>query len=270
MWLALFIKEWQDSLPRFMLVMIVNSIGFLGMWIAIERGSLFFVLIAVALIVIHIIYLFFEWIIAFSREWRSNTHVQWLNLPVSGWVLLTSKMGAGLSQFLLSLIYAMAVAYVILGRMLHHAQRADSLFTGMADVLEPLSLAFAEFSPYIVIGITHAAASIGLAAVFIYLMAKSFRPFGWILAIVIVFGVNWLIDLIGEQSWYQALEQTVPLIRSDDVVERLLELFGEADSVMISNTGGDALYLGHIVMAFIGYAVVLFVCKWLIDRFVEA
>lgn len=270
MWLALFKKEWQDSLPRFMLVMVVNTLGFLGMWIAIERESFFFVLIAVALIIIHIVYLFFEWIIAFSGEWRSNTHVQWLNLPVSAWVLLTSKMGAGLSQFLMSLLYAIVVAYVMLGRMLHHAQEADSVFAGMTDFLEPLRQAFVEFSPFIVVGITQAAAALGLAAVFIYLMAKSFRPFGWIAAIVIVFGVNWLMDLIGEQSWYQALEQTVPLIRSDDVVDRLFTLFGDTDGVTISNTGGDALYLGQVVLTFAGYAVVLYVFKWLIDRFVEA
>ncbi|AOM83049.1 hypothetical protein [Salisediminibacterium beveridgei] len=270
MWLALFRKEWQDSLPRFLLIMILNTLGFLIMLYLIEQESFLFLLIALPLIIVHVIYLFFEWLIAFSREWRSNTHVQWLNLPVSGWALITSKMAAGLSQFLISLIYAMIAAYVMLTRIISVGQEGNSVYTDMTSVIEPVRQAYLEFSPFILAVILHGAVMIGLAAVFIYLMAKAFKPLGWLIGIVLTFVVNWMISWLSDQVWFQSVQTFIPLLRSDDVIERLTILFTDFSDVAIDQTGGDVLYLGQIVTILAGYLLALGIFRWLLDKYVEA
>lgn len=270
MWLALFNKEWQDSMPRFVLILIINTLGFITMLYLIEQESLLFTLIAVALIIGHVIYLFFEWLISFSREWRSNTHVQWLNLPVSALVLITSKMAAGLSQFLISLVYAMTAAYVMLTRIMHVGEDGASVFSDIAPVVEPLRQAYLEFSPFILVTIVHGSVMIGLAAVFIYLMAKAFKPFGWLIGIVLTFIINWIISWLTDQTWFQSIQSFIPLIRSDRVIERLTTLFSDFSEVTMNNTGGDALYLGQVLVVLIGYSLALAVFCWLLDRYVEA
>ncbi|WP_147805148.1 hypothetical protein [Alkalicoccus halolimnae] len=268
-WWGLFKKEWKESQTRFFIGISLLSLIFVFMFFMMERNSPFFFFLGFAVIGVHAFYLFAAWLVSFVREWRDKTHYTWLNLPVSGWVLLSSKLAAGFSQFVLSLIFSMIAADLMLSRALSLTFTEGSAFAESAPVLEIFQELYRDFSPWIFMGIAHGSAQLGLAVVFIFLASKIIRPLGWLAGIVIVIGWGILVSFIQELGVYSMVTQFGMLLNANALIENALRPLGDANFELAVEEGA-ALYTGDILFHGLIYLFLFWLFSYLIDNYVEA
>lgn len=269
MWWSLFKKEWQESLPRFYIILGTATAAYIFMFIFIERNTPIFFVLGFGVIALHVFYLFASWLISFAREWRNKTHYSWLNLPAPGWVLLTTKTAAGFAQFALSLLYAMITAYVILSYTINLTSTEGAAFYNDENMFALVQQLYLELSPWIFLGISHGAVQLGLAAVFIFLMSKIIRPFGWLIGIGLTIAWMLITSFVENLFVFETLTQVVPLINVENIVSNAVNTIGIGNATLAIENG-SSFFLGEVIYYGLIYIFLFWLFSFLLDRYVEA
>ncbi|OXM87199.1 hypothetical protein [Paenibacillus rigui] len=168
----------------------------------------------------------------------------WLQLPLSGWKLLTAKYAAAMCEFGAGLL-------VSTGFFLWMFTIESSGATWSSDNQMKLSAEFEKFSGFFhgshletVFEFMSMALALAISCVLLYLMASAmtnrFGPWRWPLAILIL-GTITALENVFEHTW----------------VYRFLFHWG---------TAGDTLYAGEYVWICINMVICLYASVWLLDR----
>lgn len=270
MWLALFYKEIQQSSIRFAVSLSLITAAFVMMFWLVDQQSPLLFLFGIAIVFFHIFYLFIIWLISFAQEWRNKTHLFWLNLPAGGAYLLSAKMTAGLLQMMLSLAYSMLLAYFLIRRVTLQEITGDpELAQGISEGFSIVQTAYVELAPALYVSVLYGAMYLGFAAVFIFLAAKIIRPLGWLAGIVLTLLLHAGFSSIRSTGIYQTATEWIPVFELDRVFERIaVNTNGERLSGNLET--GEALYLGEILAAAGGFALLFVFCVYLFNRHVQA
>ncbi|WP_181186200.1 hypothetical protein [Alkalicoccus urumqiensis] len=259
--MTLFRKEWRETRTVFFILQGVFTFLYLLIWFSLTQNSGWAFLLMFVVAAAHVLYLFIAWLWSLQGEWRSRTHWTWLNLPVPGWKLITSKLAAVFSQYLLSLAYAMAAGWFSLRLFLEQFPAVLPV-----DELDRSLLSFYESaSPWIYLLMTHLSLQFGFAVVLLYLLFKAFRFLGAAAGVLLIIGWNYLTS---------AAEGVFQLLQFGEIVN-LSELFYRTFSLppgrmMADGTENLILYAGDTLFYLVFYAVLLAVFHYLIDRKIEA
>lgn len=262
-WLALYTKELRQTKTRFLI-----NIGFLIIlgilfYVLTERYNAFFIMLTVPLILVHFAYMFVAMFDSLWQEWKQNTAVFWLNIPQSGWGLITAKFSAAMTQLFVSLSLTFVILYILLQRTIFHFPNTEV----PTFILEQ----FHSFWWVLFIGLFIASLQTGIVATFIFLMTKSIRKWGWLLGIGIVFISSWLWIKFQETVVYRAITEWGVVLNEETFMNSFFVHFDGDETMMDVDVTTDAiLYAGTAVVDILVVVVVLGICGWLIDKKVEA
>ncbi|OIJ12778.1 hypothetical protein BKP35_09355 [Anaerobacillus arseniciselenatis] len=262
-WLALYMKELRQTKTRFLINIVFLIILGILFFVLTERYNAFFITLTVPLILVHFVYMLVAMFDSLRLEWKQNTAVFWLNIPKSGWQLITAKFSAAMTQLFISLSLTFMILYILLQRtILHFPDTQVPLF-----ILEQ----FQSFWWILFSGLFIASLQTGIVATFIYLMAKSIRKWGWLLGIGIVFGSSWIWMKFQETAVYRAITEWGVVLNEEAFMNSFFVHFDGNEAMMDVDVTTDAiLYAGTAVVDILVVAGVLFICGWLIDKKVEA
>ncbi|CAM3813770.1 hypothetical protein [Alkalicoccus chagannorensis] len=260
MYAALWKKEWRESLPRFVIILGLLSAGYIGILVLAFRGDPLGVLIGIAAVGLHLVFLFLQWTLAFHGEWKSRTQWTWLNIPAPAWQLVTAKLGVGFVQYLLSVALMTGVGFWALAV---YAQTGDPM---MAEAFPLFAEGLLALYPLLFTMLTLLSISLGLVAVFILLMMKSWLPLGgWIGTAAAAAAVYSWFQFSGS-AVYASLFQNVVLFDAGARLELLLN----EEGVETGAGGGLYLYAGELTLEVLVIAAIIALLSWMLDRIVQA
>ncbi|SER76498.1 hypothetical protein [Salisediminibacterium halotolerans] len=256
-WLALLYKELQQSSARFFISLGLISAAYLLMfWLVHYELTLIF-LLAAAIVFFHVFYLFIAWLAAFSQEWRNKTQLFWLNLPSGAVRLLSAKMAAGLIQLMVSLAYAMVLAFFLIRRIAaQNISGSPELAATVSDGLTIVQTVYLESAPLIYVSVVYGALHLGFAAVFIFLVSKVIRPFGWLAGIAVTILAQAGLSSLRSTPFYETMTEWGQIFRIDGVWERIAANINGYNQAAAVETG-EVLYIGEVLAAS-GWFLLLF------------
>ncbi len=265
-WLSLYRKELRLTKTKFLI-----NIGFLSalailLYILMERYSPFLITLLVPVVLAHLFYMFFAMIDTLRQEWKQKTTVFWLNIPKSGWMLLTAKFVAAATQLLVSLSLTMVILYAFL------QQQRKNLLIDPA-VMNFITEQFQTYWWILFFGILIASLQGGAIATFIYMTAKSVRKLGWLLGIGIVVAAGWLWLKFQGTAMYQAITEWGVIMSGKTLMESLSFHFDSLSNdpdIQMAVTNNVVLYAGTAVVDLLIVIIVLAISSWLLDQKVEA
>ncbi len=264
-WLALYIKELRLGKTKFLLNMIFLLMVAVLFYVLIERYNPFFIALTIPLIILHFFYMFFAMLDALRQEWKHNTAVFWMNIPKSGWQLLTAKYVAVMTQLFVSLSLTFIIIYILLKRSAVH-------FT---DPIIPNFL-IEQYQAYgwiLFVGVFIASLQTGVVSTFIYMVAKSVRKWGWLLGTGIMVASSWIWFKFQETAIYRGLTEWGVVLEEETLMNSFFVHFDSiaGEPTMDMDVTNDAiLYVGTAVVDLLLVVGVLYVCAWLLDKKVEA
>jgi hypothetical protein len=264
-WLTLYLKELRLTRTKFIFniaFLIMVAVLFL---VIMERYSPFIILLTVPLILVHLFYMFFAMLDSLQQEWKQKTTVFWLNIPTSGWQLLTAKFVAAMTQLFASLLTTFVIIYLLLNR-------SSSSFPD-PTVANFLIEQYESYWWLLFFAIFIASLQSGMIATFIYIMAKSVRKLGWLLGVAISVGGSWLWFQFQETAIYRGLTEWGVILREAHLMESFhvaFDSFGGEPMVDMGVTNEAILYLGTSIIDLLLVIVVLLISAWLLDHKVEA
>lgn len=264
-WVALYIKELRLTGTKFLFNLLFLLMVAILFFILIERYSPFFITLTIPLVIVHLFYMFFAMLDSLRQEWKQKTSVFWLNIPKSGWQLLTAKFLAASTQLFVSLTITFWIIHFLLKRSINY----------FADPTMPNFLIeqFQSFWWILFVVIFIASLQSGMVATFIYMVAKSLRKWGWLLGVGIVAVGSWIWFKFQETALYQGLTEWGVILKEEVLLEKMLFHFNSLneDPTMNMELGNNAvLYMGTAVMDILLVVIVLFISAWLLDHKVEA
>ncbi|RXI97842.1 hypothetical protein DS745_15895 [Anaerobacillus alkaliphilus] len=264
-WLMLYRKELRLTRTKFMI-----NIGFLLalvaiLWVLIERYNPAFIALIVPVVLVHLFYLFFAMLDSLRQEWKQKTTVFWLNIPTSGWQLLTAKFVAATTQLVVSLSLTLLFLYILLQRSINHF--IDSTIANF--ILEQ----YQSYWWILFFGILIASLQAGGVVTFIYMMAKSIRRWGWLVGIAIVIAGSWLWVKFQETVVYRSVTEWGALLSEKNIMETLsfhFDSFKNDPNIHMEVTNNAVLYVGTAVVDVLIVVIILYASAWLLDHKVEA
>jgi hypothetical protein len=264
-WLALYCKELRLTRTKFLFNIVFLMMVAVLFFFLIDRYSAFFITLTVPLILVHLFYMFFAMLDSLRQEWKHKTSVFWLNIPTSGWKLLSAKFAAAMTQLLVSLLATFLIIYYLL-------KHSATIFS---DPTVPYLLIeqYEQFWWIFFIGIFIASLQSGVVATFIYMMAKSVRKFGWLLGIVISFASGWLWVKFQQTFIYKSLTEWGVVLHEAELMESFyfhFDSLGSEPSLDMEIANDVILYVGTSIVDLILVVVVLYISAWLLDHKVEA
>ncbi|TVP84751.1 MAG: hypothetical protein EA344_06205 [Alkalicoccus sp.] len=260
MWMTLWKKEWQESLPRFGIVMGVFLLMYAGILTASFNTSAFALLLGFFAVGLHLVLLLLLWALSFHGEWRSRTQWTWLNIPAPGWKLVTAKLAAGFSQYVISIALLTAVGFLAMRIF------ASGLEPQLRESIEMMQSVLTGFFPLMLLALTYGAVFLGLGLVFIILMARSVKKVGWVIGLVSALLFSYVYSAFNQSSLYAALfhhgvvfdaEQTMQNVTSGSMNFQL-----EIDQ-------GASIYAGQLAVEMLLIAGIIALLSWMVDRFVQ-
>ncbi|MCE7791191.1 hypothetical protein K8O68_02005 [Salipaludibacillus sp. CUR1] len=268
MWWSLYKKEWQESLFRFSLSLALLTAAYVFIYIFMERETPLVFAVSLAVVFLHIFYLFIMLLASLIKEWKENTSHLWMNLPVKGYVLLSAKLAAAFTQFLISISYAIVAADLILQRAMRMFE--DSAAEGLTGIISMLVPLYRELIPWVLLAVTNGALQLGIAAMFIFIFSKVVRPFGWLAAIVLTILANYIYTWIKNIPLIERSTEWLPLLKGEEIYKKIYALYpGGADLMEVSEGIMTNVYLGQIAAELLVLTGAFFLISWLLDRKVE-
>ncbi|SES37320.1 hypothetical protein [Salisediminibacterium halotolerans] len=279
MYKALWKKEWQESFLRFMIILAVLALAYISVLILAYRDDALGILIGIVAVGIHVVFLFLQWSLSFHGEWKSRTQWTWLNIPAPAWQLVTAKLGVGFVQYLLSVLLMTGAGFWTLDL---YSRSGNS---ELADFAPLLSEAIWTLYPLLFTFLTLLSVALGLLAVFVLLMAKSWLPFGAVTGIVAavaaVYGWFQFTGTAVYEFFFRQvvlfdagarLEQIANGGESREVESGGVQFSAEVNSGSAAGAEEAGVYLYAFELAFevlviIGIVALL---AWILDRLVEA
>lgn len=264
-WMTLYFKELRLTRTKFLLNMIFLIMVAALFYFLIERYSPFFVTLTIPLIIVHLFYMFFAMFDSLRQEWKQKTTVFWLNIPSSGWQLLTAKFVAAMTQLFASLLTTFMIVYLLL-------KRSSGMFAD-TQIPEFLIEQYESFWWILFVGIFMASLQSGVVATFIYMMGKSVRKIGWLLGIGISIASSWLWFRFTETAIYKGLTEWGVILHEKELMDSFNFHFDAniGDPNFDMGVANDViLYAGTTIADLLLVVLVLFICAWLLDHKVEA
>lgn len=264
-WLALYIKELRLTKTKFLLNMVFLVMVGVLFYVLIERYNPFFIMLTVPLIILHLFYMFFAMLDSLRQEWKQNTAVFWMNIPKSGWQLLTAKYVAAMTHLFISLTLTFLIIYVLLYRSA--PQFADPTIANF--IIEQ----FQSFGWILFIAIFFASLQTGVVSTFIFMVAKSVRKWGWLLGTGIMVGGSWLWFRFQETAVYRVITEWGVVLKDETIMNSFFVQFDEVagdPAIDMEMTNAIILYAGTAVVDLLLVVGVLYICAWLLDKKVEA
>ncbi|WP_026689749.1 hypothetical protein [Alteribacter aurantiacus] len=259
-WLMLVRKELRQngSLAGLGGVLFFIILVFLIYQVNTNPGNTIFIFMLIPIILLHFFYMFLMILASMRREWKEGTVILWLNIPLRGWNLLSAKVTASFIYFIISLIITMASFYGLL-----YYSREIYFQMGIPD----FSSLFLEYSGWLFLFIVNGALWLGLTGLFIFVVSKVIKPLGWLIAIGITVGLNFLWSWITNTAAYETIAHWETLLTFDQIAEGLnMDIEG---SPLDHLEGLEILHLGHMLIE-VGLMVAIFIgICWLFDKKVE-
>jgi hypothetical protein len=257
-WLALVKKDFRLNRNIFFVLLgFLVLIGVLEIYIAFryENGLMFGLSLGVFFLQIFLLpILVFN---SLHKEWKLTTSHLWLNIPHSGFKLLTAKFVVGLVQTIVSML----IAFLFVLLMVHYDFKPSF---GEKDA----SLALTIIQNYwwiAMLGTISLSALLGGAALFIYSMSKVIRRLGWLVGLVIVILGGWIWGLISETSFYKVITKWGAI--QEPTINNPLSF---SDNVNVSmGDGTPVLFIGEELFSIGVIFLMIWICSWLLDRRVE-
>lgn len=265
-WWSLYLKELRLTRTNFLINIGVLFIVAILSFVLVERYNPLFLIPIISLIIVaHFFYLFFAMLDSLRQEWKQKTSIFWLNIPSSGWQLLTAKFVAAMSQLFISLSVTFVIVYLLLQRSIVNV--SDSTI----PVLIVENFQSLWWMPFF--GVFIGALNLGAFSTFIYMMAKSIRKWGWLLGIIIVVFANWLWSNFQETAIYKAATEWGSILSEKELVNSLFVQFdsmNDAPTVGIETTNQAVIYFGSTLVNLLVVVAILYVSAWLLDHKVES
>ncbi|NJP38654.1 hypothetical protein [Alkalicoccus luteus] len=261
MWTALWKKEWQESIPRFAVIMGILLLAYAAMIYFAFNGSGYSILLGFLSIGLHTVFLFLVWALSFHGEWKGKTQWTWLNIPASGWKLVTSKLAVGFTQFLISVVLLTVVGFWTLSLFGEHAQQVEE--NGIAVIFDALWALY----PLLIGLLMSVGVTLGLGAVFTILMMRIIKPFGWAVGIAVWGVFVYAIMRFTQTPVYEAMFRHGQLF---DAEAQLQEAVVGNATFQLEVDEGIYLFAGEIAFELLAIAAVIVLFSWLVDRFVQA
>lgn len=265
-WWSLYVKELRLTKHKFLINIGGLFIVAIILLVLGERyNPLFLIPIIPILIVVHFLYLFFAMLDSLRQEWKQKTSIFWLNIPSSGFQLLTAKFVAAMSQLFISLSGTFVIVYFLLKRSVGNV--ADP--TIPAFIVEQFQSFWWVLFFVVLIG----ALQLGAFSTFIYMMAKSIRKWGWLLGIVIVAVANWLWSSFQETAIYKAVTEWGAILSEKELINAFFvefDLMNGSPTMDIETMNEVVLYFGSTLVNLLVIIAILYASAWLLDHKVEA
>lgn len=261
-WWSLYIKELRLTKTKFLLNMIFLVMVGILFYVLIERYNPLFLTLTIPLIILHLFYMFFAMIDTLRLEWKQRTSVFWLNIPKSGWYLLTAKFVATATQLFASLIGTSLIIYILLYR--------STILMVDPEIPNFLLDQFQSFWWIFFFAIIIGSMQLGAISTFIYMMTKSIRKWGWLLGLFIAIGAAWLWGKFQETIIYKGITEWGAILNEQTLLESFLVDINGQPTVDTTTVGEAAIYVGSSVVDIIVVIFILFVSAWLLDNKVEA
>jgi hypothetical protein len=260
MWMTLWKKEWQESLPRFGIVIGVLLLMYAGILTAAFNGSALALLLGFFAVGLHLVLLLLLWALSFHGEWRSRTQWTWLNIPAPGWQLVTAKLAAGFSQYVISIALLTAVGFL---SMRIFASGMGAQFRESIDVMQNV---LTGFFPLMLLALTYAAVFLGLGLVFIILMARSVKKIGWVIGLVSALLFSYVYSMFNQSSLYETLFHHGVLFDAEQTLQNVTN--GSMNLQMEVEQGAN-IYAGQLAVEMLLAAGIIALLSWMVDRFVQ-
>jgi hypothetical protein len=255
MWMTLWKKEWQESLPRFAVVMGVLLLMYAAILTAAWNGSAVSLLLGFFAVGLHLVLLVLLWALSFHGEWRSRTQWTWLNIPAPGWKLVTAKLAAGFSQFAVSIVLLSLTGFTA---MRVFASGMDPQFQESVDMVQHILTAF---YPLMLLALTYAAVFLGLGLVFIILMARAVPKIGWLIGLVSALVFSYVYSAFNQSSVYEALFHHGVVFDTEQTLQNMNFEVGAGQ--------GASIYAGQLAAEMLLIAGIIALLSWMVDRFVR-
>lgn len=265
-WWSLYVKELRLTKHKFLINVGGLFIVAIILFVLGERyNPLFLIPIIPILIIVHFFYLFFAMLDSLRQEWKQKTSIFWLNIPSSGFQLLTAKFVAAMSQLFISLSTTFIIVYLLLLRSVDNVP--DPAIP--AFIVEQ----FQSFWWVLFFVVFIGALQLGTFSTFIYMMAKSIRKWGWLLGIVIVAVANWLWSTVQETAVYKAVTEWGAILSEEELINSFIVHFdsmNDTPTVDIETMNEVVLYFGSTLVNLLVIVAILYTSAWLLDHKVEA
>jgi len=263
-WKTLFTKEWQGTQFSFLLILAVLTLVYAFMYSFMERLPSLVILTGMAMIVAHVLYMLAEVPSSLNKEWKENTVHVWLNFPIPGWKLLTAKFIVAFIQFSIALVYFMTVLYFFIVKAVTLLEQS-----GQSETFTEVTLMrelYVEFSPLIFLFVSYGAIALGLAGLFLFLMAKMIR-FGWIYGIGIVVVFNYVLNWLRETAFYNTVTEWGLLVNIQNFPEHIsVQMNSDSAMVELGNELLMQMYAGQIIFEMLIIGGVFFLLSWIFDH----
>lgn len=265
-WWSLYVKELRLTKTNFLIN--IGGLFIVGIILLVLVGRynpLFLLPIIPLIIIVHLVYMFFAMLISLRQEWKQKTSNFWLNIPSSGWQLLTAKFVAAMSQLFISLSVTFVIVYLLLQRSIGN----------VPDPTIPTFIVeqFQSFWWLLFFAVFIGALQLGAFSTFIYMMAKSIRKWGWLLGIVIVAVANWLWSNFQGTAVYKTVTEWGVILSEEELMNSFFVHFDSVNTdpnVDFETVNEVILYFGSAFVNLLVIAAIIYASAWLLDHKVEA
>jgi hypothetical protein len=264
-WLMMFKKDFRMS--KLSLIgfcgLIVLSALFISMSYTYQRG--FAISIGIMALMMGPIALYFpiHLILSMRQEWHRSAPV-WLHSPISGYLLLLSKMAVGFIYYIASLVVVFLFSYWILHIGLTQWEFGQNTvpFTNLKSIFPDIQLAMTlGFIAMIFAGI-YMSVWAALISASVQAVKNRWRKLSVLLGIIIFLIPTWGFSELYRLSFVQSLlhlgQFQIPIHYRD------FEGLSVTDQI-----AHPTFYTSEIVFYMIVVAVVFYIAGWLLDKKVE-
>ncbi|TMW73351.1 hypothetical protein [Alteribacter natronophilus] len=260
-WMALFRKEVRQNLFLMGLHGALLLAVFAFITYHVGRLNLSMIFIGIPLIAGHLIAVLIYIVASMRREWKERTALIWMNLPHSGFTLLSAKLAAAVFAGAMFL----AVTMVSFGLILHTADSQLAVFA-----VDGLGELYVRYAGWLFAGIMFGSIQLALAGLFIFVINKVIRPFGWLVGIAVTFALSWLWSEFTDTQLYASVAHWGPMLRVEGIPDQFnIDLSDAHGSVNESGQTLEMIYLGHTLIELGLLAAVFYVICYLFDKKAE-
>ncbi|MFV8827689.1 hypothetical protein [Alkalihalobacterium sp. APHAB7] len=259
-WFALYQKDLRANNLRLVVNISLLLLFFLSIFFMMFRYNNEFILMSfVPVLMLHVIYLFIGMFDSLSKEWRHHNVNLWLNIPQSGWSLITAKFSAVATHFLISLSVTFIGFYLFIYVFNH-------------QISEPFFIALSIFHTYWYVPafiLVLASLQLGAFATVLYLISKTVYKGGWILAVAIGIGTQYIWNIVKDTDIYLTMTGWGALITPADIQATLQQMMLLEADIGVSVDMDGTFYLGYLISEAAVIVVLLVISSWLLDRYVQ-
>jgi hypothetical protein len=201
--------------------------------------------------------------ISLHKEWNSTSSQLWLNIPQSGFKLLSAKYVVVSLQMLALTVLLTVVAFYNLNpfdlKPYFGEQGTSNEFILFKD--------YGLFWSVWVIFIN--GAQLAITVLFIYILAKSIRKIGWLIGIILTKFISGIFFMLMDTAAYKSMAQWGML-----KVITVVETWGGSPinptiTSVVSSEITEAIYLGEVILTIGTIILYLLLSSWLFERKVE-